>query len=106
MLENNADPERMKELLNDEVVEFNEVIGTGDTDKIAQELADIVFFTFSIANMMGIDLENTFWAKCIRNEFKYPEEYFNNGMSYEEASTMLRALWDRSQDDEFHQLAL
>lgn len=98
MAENNNDPERMVELFLQEVDELVVEIRGGKINKIAQELSDVVWFGLTIANLMGIDLEDAFWAKAIRNQDKYPEHYFNNGMTYEEAATLCRDLWDRDND--------
>lgn len=101
MLENNLNPQRMAELLQLEVDELKTELDSNNVAKIAQELPDVVWFALSIAEIYGIDLENAFWAKALRNESKYPEEMFNNGMTYEEAATLCRALWNRDNDVNF-----
>ena len=101
MLENNNDPQRMAELLQLEVDELKAELLGGDTGKIAQEIPDIMWFLLTIAELHGIDSENAFYAKGIRNSMKYPEEMFNNGMTYEEAHTLCRAMWNRDNDVNF-----
>jgi NTP pyrophosphatase (non-canonical NTP hydrolase) len=101
MLENNANPARMADLLQTEVDELKAEIMEGNTDKIAQELPDVVFFLFTIAELHGIDLENAFYAKTLRNEHKYKEEMFDGSMTYEEAATLCRTMWNRDNDVNF-----
>ena len=101
MLENNNDPQIMAELLQLEVDELKVELVEGNINKIAQELPDVMWFLFTIAELHGIDLENAFYAKGIRNSMKYPEELFNNGMTYDEAATLCRATWNRDHDDNF-----
>jgi len=99
MAENNSHPEKMKELLQQEVDELCVEIDAGDTAKIAQEIPDVIFFCLSIAELHGIDVENMFWGKTCRNEFKYKAELFQDGMSYEEAASLCRALWAQNGND-------
>ncbi len=40
--------------------------------KIAEELADVIIFSFQFANMAGIDISKTFQAKLAANAAKYP----------------------------------
>ena len=101
MLENNKNPQRMTDLLLMEVDELLVEIKAGNENKIAQELPDVVWFALTIANLYGIDLENALWAKAIRNDHKYPEELFNNGMTYEDAYKLCRDNWDRDNDDNY-----
>lgn len=100
MLDNNRDPKRMVELLKQEVDELEVEILAEKPNKIAQELPDVVWFCLTIAEIYGIDLENALWAKSIRNQEKYPAEMFNNGMTYEEAHTLCRALWAENGNDD------
>jgi NTP pyrophosphatase (non-canonical NTP hydrolase) len=99
MIANNRNPNRMMELLKQEIDELSVEIMAENPDKIAQELPDVVWFCLTIAEIYGIDLENALWAKALRNEAKYPEEYFQDGMSYEEAHTLCRALWSQYGND-------
>lgn len=101
MFENNRDPARMAELLQQEIDELKIEILAGDVDKIAGEIPDVLWFCITIAEVYGIDVENSFWAKAIRNDYKYDEKYFNDGLSYEEASTLCRAMWNRDNDVNF-----
>lgn len=102
MLENNANPDRMAQLLQDEVDELKTELIAGDKNKIAQELPDVLWFVLTIAELHGIDLENAFYAKAIRNEEKYPDSYFCGYLDYEQAHMFCRALWaDSGNDDNY-----
>lgn len=102
----NSDPRLMMQLLQNEVDELKVEIEAGDHNKIAGELPDVVWFCLTIAEIYGIDLENALWAKGIRNQEKYPTEYFGGEMTYEEAHTICRALWAQNgNDDSFLQLS-
>ena len=80
MQENNRIPGRIIQLLLNEVNEFVEVAGT---DKQNEELADIVFFVCSIANIYGIDLEKEVREKTAVNHMRYPAVEFQEGDYYE-----------------------
>lgn len=43
---------------------------------VAEEIADVVGYSFAIANELGIDLSQTIRAKMIKNAEKYPAEKF------------------------------
>jgi len=101
MVVNNSDPKRMVELLYQEVDELNVEIEAGNVDKIAQELPDVAWFCLTIAQVYGIDLENAIWAKALRNEHKYGEEYFDGSIPYEEAHALCREMWDRNNDGNY-----
>jgi len=101
MFDNNRDPKRMAELLRQEMDELLVEIDKEDVNGIAGELPDVVWFCLTIAEIYGIDLENAFWAKGIRNQEKYPASMFDNGMTYEQAHTLCRALWGGNDEDYF-----
>lgn len=105
MFDNNRSPHRMVELLQQEMDELKVEIEAGDVAKIAGELPDVVWFCLTIAEIYGIDLENALWAKALRNQEKYPARMFNDGMSYEEAHVLCRALWaENGNDNDFLEL--
>jgi len=99
MLENNRNKASMVRLFLAEAEELVVELEAEDVEKIAQELPDVIWFCLTIANLYGIDMENAFWAKAIRNEHKYPEENFDGSMTYEEAATLCRALWAENGND-------
>ncbi|TWT38005.1 hypothetical protein KOR34_29720 [Posidoniimonas corsicana] len=43
---------------------------------VAEEIADVVGYSFAIANELGIDLSQTIRAKMVKNAQKYPAEQF------------------------------
>ena len=43
---------------------------------VAEEIADVVGYSFALANELGIDLSSTIRAKMIKNANKYPAEKF------------------------------
>ena len=85
--ENNQDPNRMANLLLEEVREAMEVLD--DPVELGRELADIVFFTLSIANMKGIDMEEEFCEKVAYNLARYNAIYFQEG-DYDEARARVK----------------
>jgi len=103
MAENNSDPEVMFKLLRDEVDEAEAEIDS-DPETMARELADVVFFTMTLANQYGIDLGEAIREKTARNHVKYPAVMFQNGRSYTEAKRMARDQWkETGGDDQFYE---
>ncbi len=101
MLENNSHPGKVAELLQSEVDEALAVLD--QPDKLGHELADILFFCFTIANSHGLDLDTAFKEKVQRNEAKYSPEYFQDG-DYEENWLRARREWaEAGGDDAFFQ---
>jgi len=49
--------------LVEEVGELAEALRTGDVDKIGEEIADVIAWTVSIANLLGIDVEEALKSK-------------------------------------------
>ena len=52
---------------------------TADPEKLAEvgeELADVVGYSFALANELGIDLSTAIRAKMIKNAQKYPADQF------------------------------
>lgn len=56
----------------------------GDTDEIAEELADILIYAFQFARRYDIDLPTAMQKKIVKTSKKYPAEKFKN-VSDEEA---------------------
>ena len=101
MLANNRQIKSINDLLTSEIDELLLEINAGDTEKIAQELPDVVWFCLTLANIYGIDLEAAFYAKAIRNEIKYPAEMFSEDSDYLIAHALCRQNWDKANDDNF-----
>lgn len=49
----------------------------------AEELADVVGYSFAMAGALGVDLSQAVRAKMLRNHEKYPAEKFRGKPSYE-----------------------
>ena len=49
----------------------------GDKQKMADELADILSYVLSFADVTGIDIAGAYYAKMERVKRKYPTEIFN-----------------------------
>jgi len=79
-LTNNNTHERIIDLLYLEVDEVRDA----SPDELASELADIVLFTISLANLNDIDLEEATKTKLAFNNSRYISKDFQDG-SYEEA---------------------
>lgn len=43
---------------------------------VGEEIADVVGYSFALANELGIDLASTMRAKMIKNAVKYPADQF------------------------------
>lgn len=82
MAENNKNPQRMMELLRSEVEELAEVID--DPEHAKGELVDVIFFSLTIAELMGLDMDKEFRDKHAYNLCRYVAGYFQDG-DYEEA---------------------
>jgi NTP pyrophosphatase (non-canonical NTP hydrolase) len=48
---------------------------------VAEEIADVVGYSFALANELGIDLATAIRAKMIKNAQKYPAEQFRGRYS-------------------------
>lgn len=51
---------------------------------VAEEIADVVGYSFAIANELGIDLSQTIRAKMVKNAEKYPAHEFRGKHSRDE----------------------
>jgi NTP pyrophosphatase (non-canonical NTP hydrolase) len=87
MAENNSDPNRMAQLLTEEVSEVLEVLD--NPEKLAQELSDVVWFCITIAELNGIDLSETFREKAAFFHVRYQAQYFQEG-DYDEARARVK----------------
>lgn len=43
---------------------------------VGEEIADVVGYSFALANELGIDLSSTIRAKMVKNALKYPAEQY------------------------------
>lgn len=93
------------QMLHGEVEELWTAIQNGDPREIGAEAADVILFTQSILNMLGLDMGQVLSAKVHRNHVKYSpfvvEELISQGYSLTEARQILKNQWDRTQDKKF-----
>ncbi|HBX23346.1 MAG TPA: hypothetical protein DEF34_06940 [Desulfotomaculum sp.] len=65
-----------------ELMELFQWSGTGEpldeqqTDKLSEELADVVIYCLSLANATGLDLSTAVRNKVAKNAGKYPVEKY------------------------------
>ena len=52
--------------------------------EVGEELADVVGYSFALANELGLDLSSAIRAKMIKNAQKYPADQFHGRYSREE----------------------
>jgi NTP pyrophosphatase (non-canonical NTP hydrolase) len=86
MAENNTQY-RLFQLLKSEVIEAEE----SDDEHLASELADILIFTLSIANLHGYDMDAEVREKIALNMVRYQARYFQEG-DYEESRKLVKSL--------------
>lgn len=91
-LKANNTPQRIVQLLKEEVDELSEAINGEPRENWGRELADVLFFTLTLSSQLGIDLEEEFAEKSARNVCKYPKEYFQDG-DYDEARKLSVIEW-------------
>lgn len=91
------------ELLLGEVAELQEAHVNGDNKDIAQEVADVFIFAYTLANILGVDVDAEVREKVAYNHTRYVAENFQEG-SYDEARDKSRA-WvkDTNWKKEFYQ---
>lgn len=94
MAEHDSDPEVLAAYLVTEVREFvasfTEVTKLDRSKNIAQELADVLFLTISLADVLGIDLYAETMEKIALNLGRYQARYFQDG-NYEENRLAVKA---------------
>lgn len=78
MAENNTF-HQVVELLKGEVEELVEAHPNGNNKEIAQEMADILFFSLTLANLLGVDAESELWEKLAFNMTRYTAGEFQEG---------------------------
>lgn len=94
--EYNQDPLATLTRAGIEIVEAVQVVG--DKDKLGHELADVLWFVLATAISQGIDIEQAFDEKKIRNDAKYPAEFFQDG-DYHQIIESLRREWEEAGGD-------
>ncbi|MBQ5667057.1 MAG: nucleotide pyrophosphohydrolase [Oscillospiraceae bacterium] len=63
----------------------DDLVCTGKTDKIKEELADVLNYCILMADACGLDIDEIIQAKVKRNSEKYPVELaFGNKAKYTE----------------------
>lgn len=82
LVQENNTPERIIELLQNEVVEASQSLT--DTENLASEIADIVIFALTLANHYGFDMDLEVREKIGFNVGRYSADLFQEG-DYEEA---------------------
>ena len=87
MAQNNADPQRMAQLLTEEVQEALEVLD--DPEKLGAELVDCIWFIMTIAELKNINLADEFGTKAAFNLVRYQAQYFQEG-DYDEARARVK----------------
>ena len=100
MAENNT-LARVFFLLIQEVDEVGEVID--DPKLIGGELADVIFFALTIANLHGIDMDEAFRGKVAFNHGRYQARYFQDG-DYEEARYYVKTVVEPETVKDFKQV--
>ena len=96
MAQNNGKPERLFELLDEEVQELKQAEG----ENIGRELADILWDVFKIAIHHDIDLVMEFREKAARNHLKYPAHLFQEG-NYWKKKAQAKAQWEWDKGEEW-----
>lgn len=84
-LKENNTPLNLVDLTANEILEVKKAIESGDLQEIGQELADVVIFIGSIANVYGIDLTQEILTKVAYNIARYSAKDFDGSIPYEEA---------------------
>ena len=100
MAENNT-LARVFFLLTQEVDEVGEVID--DPELIGGELADVIFFALTIANLHRIDMDEAFRGKVAFNHGRYQARYFKDG-DYEEAHHYVKTVTEPETKKDFEQV--
>ena len=60
--------------LQEEMGELAKAIRRGDTENIAEEIADVIAWTISVANLLGIDVEDAIIKKYVPPPTKHFDE--------------------------------
>ena len=53
---------------------MREILNESDTEKIKEELADVLYSSFLIANKFDLNIKEIIFEKLRKNEKKYPIE--------------------------------
>ncbi len=62
-----------------------------DSSKLAdvgEELADVIGYSFALANELGLDISSAIRAKMLKNAEKYPADQFRGRFSREDEGTL------------------
>jgi dCTP diphosphatase len=54
---------------------------------VGEEIADVVGYSFALANELGIDLSSTIRAKMVKNAIKYPAQQYRGRYGPEDDGT-------------------
>ena len=58
--------------------------------EVGEELADVIGYSFALANELGIDVASAIRAKMVKNEQKYPADQFRGRYSFEDNSSAMQ----------------
>lgn len=98
-------PKTVLSLLKGEVSELEEALCSQDKGEIASEIADVIILSTRIASMHHIPLELALSDKLDRNAHKYnpykARRLQDSGYGADESMSILKALWERTDDKKF-----
>lgn len=79
VMETNNTFHAVVELLVGEVDELKEAHVNGDNKDIAQEVADVFIFAYTLANILGVDVDTEVREKIAYNMSRYTADNFQQG---------------------------
>lgn len=89
-METNDTFHQVVELLLGEVDELKEAHVNGDNKDIAQEVADVFIFAYTLANILGVNVDDEVREKVAYNMTRYVASNFQTG-TYQEGRDKSRA---------------
>lgn len=102
VMEANNTFQAVVELLLGEVDELKDAHVNGDNKDIAQEVADVFIFAYTLANILGVDVDTEVREKIAYNMTRYTAGNFQKG-DYKEARDQSRAwVQDTMWKDKFY----
>lgn len=104
VMEENNTFHAVVELLLGEVDELKDAHVNGDNKDIAQEVADVFIFAYTLANILGVDVDAEVREKVAYNITRYTAGNFQDG-SYKDARDKSRAwVQDTMWKDQFYKI--
>ena len=89
LVKENNTPERIIQLLQNEVVEASQSLT--DTDNLSSEIADVIIFALTLANHYGFDMDLEVREKIAVNTIRYQAKFFQEG-DYETARKYVKSI--------------